>query len=251
MGGKNDVRDFLVYTGQALPGVSECFLGHVDAAAIGSRSLVKSLCIFSKRCRKNIWRHEAERGRLFVRTYHSIIANAGYEMANWRVLEVGCGPGAIASAFQESGHIVTAIDLWDGRIFNNTGVPFSAANGHSLPFKTASFDAVSLTSVLHHMPASFADLVIKEGLRIISRPGWLLVQEDILHPSAFHNLLMRMVDDLVSGEIGTHQAESHRTKNEWQGYFNRFGLQLVGMQSLFPSWLGVSIEKAFFVLRAC
>ena len=93
-----------------------------------------------------------------------------------RVLEIGCGMGAMASLWAKNGALVTAVDL----------APFSAkmtrsrfelaglegdireADGRTLPFDTGSFDYVYSWGVLHHSPDLGRSL--REMLRVL-KPG--------------------------------------------------------------------------------
>ena len=60
---------------------------------------------------------------------------------------------------------------------------------------------------------------------------------------------MRIVDDAISGEIGSSQQRTHGSKEEWLQLFSELGLDLIGEDLLKPSFSGVSIDKGFFVLR--
>ncbi len=59
---------------------------------------------------------------------------------------------------------------------------------------------------------------------------------------------MELVDDCVSGEIGTPQAGSHHSYAEWEDVFMLHNLTIVGSHILLTRWLGFGVEKAFFVL---
>ncbi|MFH1896014.1 MAG: class I SAM-dependent methyltransferase [bacterium] len=246
MSHKGTVVDFLRYPHPCLPSPNPNILGGFDASAIVSRILVKTLGVRSRILRQNIWRHEAGRGRLFARTYAEIVGLEAFKTVH--LLEIGCGPGAVAGAFFELGCSVRAMDLRDGRIFWHPDIEF--ARGDACQYQEARiFDVVSLTSVLHHIGADDAALIIGKVRSTLCPGGLLLMQEDILGPRSVMNLLIKTGDDLVSGEVGTHQAESHRTTKEWVTLVTELGFSLVGTKSLFPNWLGVGVEKAFFVFE--
>ena len=111
--------------------------------------------------------HDAQPfGRLFP--YH--------EYRSKKVLEIGCGMGAMAMNWARAGARVTAVDLTDvaveqtRRRFALFGLDgdLRQADARTLPFADASFDYVYSWGVLHHSP----DLArsVGEMLRVL-RPG--------------------------------------------------------------------------------
>jgi len=241
------VGNFLRYPEPGLPLLGSNFLSLADPFAIVARALVKTFGINCKFLRHNIWRHEAGRGRQFARTYKEIIGVRNFREKS--LLEIGCGPGAVACGFFEFGCTVETVDLLDGRIFWHPEIKFTKGDARQCQ-NIQAVNYVSLTSVLHHTSAQDATLIIGRAKDVLVTEGLLLMQEDILNPR--HRLVNRLVkagDDWVSGEIGTHQAESHRAKEEWVDLVTSLGFNLVGTRSLFPRWLGVGVEKAFFVFE--
>ena len=219
-------------------------LKELDPSAIASRTLVKSFNLANEDLIHNVQRHEAERGRLFSDIYEQMLTKHGLSLKDSKVLEVGAGPGAVCLGFQEIGAKVVSLDIWDGRVFYDNEVPFVIGDGTALPFADNSFNYLSLTSVLHHLPIEYRKTMLEEGLRVADT---VLIQEDCL-TSPITNIAMKLVDDGVSGEVGTHQAESHMTKGGWLNYFEEANLNVLESVDYHPKWLGVGIEKAFFVV---
>jgi SAM-dependent methyltransferase len=95
-----------------------------------------------------------------------------------RVLEVGCGHGALAAALGAAGHRVTAIDadaecVADARA---RGVDAHVAEFPKLEgVAEASFDAVLFTHSLHHVHA--LDAAVRRARELLA-PGGTLVVED-------------------------------------------------------------------------
>jgi len=94
-----------------------------------------------------------------------------------RVLEIGCGMGAMASLWARHGANVTAVDLapfsieTTRRRFAMMGLSgnIMQSDGRSLPFADGEFDYVYSWGVLHHSP----DLAqsMREMMRVLKRGG--------------------------------------------------------------------------------
>jgi len=80
--------------------------------------------------------------------------------ANSRVLDLGCGTGAIASALSASGFRVTACDFAEEmievgkRIYGGSSIEWCVLppDWKQLPFDPCSFDAIIASSVLEYLP---------------------------------------------------------------------------------------------------
>ncbi len=152
------------------------FWQRVDSSAIISRTLVKTFGVFRCALRENIWRHETHRAREFVQIYQSLIQqkDPAFSWSGLCLLEVGAGPGAVACAFREKGAQVVALDLWDGRIFTHPAIEFVVGNATHLDLPANSFDAVSLTSVLHHISAPSGVLCFGKPVASYVQAGFCL-----------------------------------------------------------------------------
>jgi SAM-dependent methyltransferase len=90
-----------------------------------------------------------------------------------RVLEVGCGEGALAWALQEAGHEVVAIDEDDEAVVRAVERGVDARRATWPDFDDAPFDAVLFTHSLHHIhPLGAAldrtgDLLESTGLLLV------------------------------------------------------------------------------------
>jgi ubiquinone/menaquinone biosynthesis C-methylase UbiE len=79
----------------------------------------------------------------------------GYFRPGQRVLDAGCGPGAMAELLSERGLRVTAMDVephpaeWERR--RALGITFLRASAEALEFADGEFDAVLVMDALHHM----------------------------------------------------------------------------------------------------
>jgi ubiquinone/menaquinone biosynthesis C-methylase UbiE len=101
------------------------------------------------------------------------------DLAGRDVLDYGCGHAMAAVVLARRGARVTAFDLSAGYLreardrarANGVAVSFVQADGHRLPFATASFDRVWGNAVLHHLDVTVAG---RELSRVL-RPGGVAV----------------------------------------------------------------------------
>jgi len=112
-------------------------------------------------------------GRYSVPLAPRFAAAAGVT-AGQRVLDVGCGPGALTSELTRrlGAESVTAVDPSEPFVSaareRNPGVRVERASAERLPFPTATFDAALAQLVVHFMPDPVAG--IREMARV-TRPG--------------------------------------------------------------------------------
>jgi 2-polyprenyl-6-hydroxyphenyl methylase/3-demethylubiquinone-9 3-methyltransferase len=98
-----------------------------------------------------------------------------------RILDVGCGAGFLANALASEGHRVSGVDMSRGSLkiaaahrpesLKARGGPaYAVADAYRLPYRDASFDAVTALDFLEHVTAP--ERVLAEAARIL-RPGGL------------------------------------------------------------------------------
>ncbi|GJD73189.1 class I SAM-dependent methyltransferase [Methylobacterium goesingense] len=112
-----------------------------------------------------------------------------------RLIDIGCGPGALAGALAGEGARVTGIDPNPAAITQAAGaVPgagFAVASGAHLPFAEAAFDGAVFLNTLHHMPEAGAAL--REAVRVVAPGARIVVVEPLAEGSFFTAL--RPVED--------------------------------------------------------
>lgn len=94
-----------------------------------------------------------------------------------RVLDVGCGDGAIGAALD--GGLVMGFDISPrcARRSLERGLPAVVANAlNSLPFCNASFDTIYCVDVLHHLDRQW-DRLLGELDRVLRPGGWMVIVE--------------------------------------------------------------------------
>lgn len=90
-----------------------------------------------------------------------------------RVLDVGCGEGTLCRYLATPGRLVTGVDP-DAEVLREStpGCLFMAASAIRLPFPSSSFDAVTMSMVLHHVDAGVA---LREAERVLAPGGRILI----------------------------------------------------------------------------
>jgi SAM-dependent methyltransferase len=92
-----------------------------------------------------------------------------------RLLDVACGPGALTAAAANRGAQAVGVDL-SPRMLElarqlHPGVDFHEAEVEHLPFADGSFDAVTCSFALGHLP--YPELALAECVRVLSAGGWI------------------------------------------------------------------------------
>jgi ubiquinone/menaquinone biosynthesis C-methylase UbiE len=99
-----------------------------------------------------------------------------------RVLEVGCGTGAITRVLARWPGVTEVVGVDPSPVFLKkarelgrglANLSFKEANGRSLPFEDMTFDVVVYHTTLCHVPAP--DRALAEGFRVLRPGGWLAV----------------------------------------------------------------------------
>ncbi len=99
-----------------------------------------------------------------------------------RVLEVGCGTGAVTRTLAQWPNVTTVVGVDPSPLFVSkarelgsglVNVSFEVADGRSLPFEEDTFDVVVYHTTLCHVPGP--ERALAEGLRVLRPGGWMAI----------------------------------------------------------------------------
>jgi ubiquinone/menaquinone biosynthesis C-methylase UbiE len=100
----------------------------------------------------------------------------------WRVLDVGCGTGTGLVPYVEAGCAVVGVDVSEAMLERarkrlGPAVDLHLTDGVELPFATGRFDLVTMSLVLHEIPADRRSDVLGEMTRVTAPGGRMLVTD--------------------------------------------------------------------------
>lgn len=96
-----------------------------------------------------------------------------------RILDIGCGNRQMES-FLGPDTAYIGLDYPTTHAKGYSGYPDLFGDGHCLPFRAESFDAVLALDVLEHLPSP--DQCVREAARVLRGGGQLIVQTPFLYP---------------------------------------------------------------------
>jgi SAM-dependent methyltransferase len=171
--------------------------------------------------------------------------------AHARVLDIGGGTGIIAQAMKDLFGIahVTSIDVED-RFLKSLDIETRVYDGTMLPFADASFDCVTFSNVLHHVPPSARSALMRECARVAGN-GPIYIKDHLVASHLDHARLL-VLDLMGNLPFGGMVKASYLTTEDWQqlaaapGY--RIDRQISGayrsgvFERLFPNRLEVTMR---------
>lgn len=142
-----------------------------------------------------------------------------------RILDVGSGTCNVALYMQDEGYNVTPLDVAD-LSFTPRMKPI-LYDGIRMPFKNNEFDTALILTVLHHIPATQHETVLKESARVAKR---IIIIEDV-HSNYLHKLATMFMDSLFNLEFIGH-PHSNKSDAEWREVFKKLGWHLTKVQPM-------------------
>ncbi|MCL5046443.1 MAG: class I SAM-dependent methyltransferase [Actinobacteria bacterium] len=148
-------------------------------------------------------------------TLNKIRRVVDFEARKLKILDIGCGPGAVSGPLVELGHEVYGLDISDASVreAHEKGIKAQLCDveEEELPFSEGEFDLVMALDVLEHV---FNPTVVLEKMkRVVKKDGALLV----CFPNHF-DLINRLRILLGFGIVHWH----HRNTRVWEYFHIRF-----------------------------
>ncbi len=179
--------------------------------------------------------------------HNKLVANRRVEvLAGWfakllptevRVLDVGCGDGAISAVLQSMRPDirVQGIDVLPRA---ETHIPVELFDGFHFPFENASSDVVLFSDVLHH--AADPSILLREAHRVAARH---VVIKDHLRKGLAAGARLRLMDWVGNARFGVALPYNYWDEGQWHSEWQKIGLvpeQLVtrlGLYSAPADWV--------------
>ena len=119
--------------------------------------------------------------------------------AGKRIVDVGCGEGALTLFLAGVGAQIVGIDPAGDKIESAAAAAGSAAEfrvgvGEALPFDDRSLDVVLYSNSLHHVPPEAMRAALAEAARVLE-PGGVLYAMEPLAVGAFHDVMSLWNDE--------------------------------------------------------
>jgi SAM-dependent methyltransferase len=185
--------------------------------------------------------HETSRAKLYTEIYENMYKeHFGRRFPeDAKLLEFGIGPGEIAKEFSRKGLDVFGTDI-EPRL---SGKIVVASN--TFPYVNDTFDLISATSVLHHVPEEEHKNYFTEFKRVLKPEGAIFIQEDERGRNQLEHNVIRVVDRLVSGP----EADSHKTDYDWRKFFEVNSTDVVESALLTHELGPIRLNKLFYLIK--
>ncbi len=152
-----------------------------------------------------------------------------------RVLDVGCGEGAIAEALLKHPACPRAVTVegLENRPRGGEPLRVHAYGGGRFPFRDGSFEVVVIADVIHHDPRP--DELFAECVRVARRA---VVVKDHLLGGVLARPRVMLLDWAANTAYGVKCLFQYKTQAEWRDLFRRHGLRPIveerSIRDLYP-----------------
>ncbi len=153
-----------------------------------------------------------------------------------RLLDIGCGAGALSQALVERGAEVVGIEPDPIQAAKNrdaepvAGVTFVEGGAQQLDIEDDSVDGVFFKYSLHHVPADAMDTALAEAVRVLKDDGFLYVTEPVMvgsyaamtKPFNDETKVRRLAYEALARSAGPNFKRAHETRyclwHEYAGF---------------------------------
>lgn len=156
--------------------------------------------------------------RVHTPTYQLVLLQSLRELwnpAHARLLDVGGGTGIIAQAMKDLFGIphVTSVDV-KNRFLKTLDVETRTYDGLTLPFADASFDSITLSNVIHHVPVANRSGLIRECRRVANH-GPVYIKDHVASSRLDHARLF-ILDAVGNVPFGGMVRARYLTLADWE-----------------------------------
>lgn len=127
----------------------------------------------------------------------SVIRDVAGPPDGQRIVDVGCGEGALVEALAAAGYAAEGVEPEPAAIAaarrRAPHLRFQQSGAERLPLENAAFDVVAMVNSLHHVPQTLMPLALAELRRVLKPSGRVVVMEPSVTGSFFEAL--RPIED--------------------------------------------------------
>lgn len=154
-------------------------------------------------------------------------------------LDVGGSWGFCAAELKKRGFSAWVVDVVKPAVQE---APVFIYPGDRLPFQDASWDVVSMITMLHHVPNPGA--LVLEAARVTKKH--VLLVEDL---DGFGGRFWTVLRDMIFNLEFFGHPKQFRRQVEWTAFFEERGLKLVRFEKVRTRLLGLPIENGFYLFE--
>jgi ubiquinone/menaquinone biosynthesis C-methylase UbiE len=140
------------------------------------------------------------------------------------LLDIGGGTGILAEAMRLVFRLdrVISVDV-ENRFRDGLGITVATFDGRSLAFADASFDAVVLNNVIHHVGQADRIALLKECRRVSRGPVYI---KDHLARGPLDRFRLALLDIMGNVPFAGMVSASYLTRSDWQALAETVGLTI-------------------------
>jgi len=158
-----------------------------------------------------------------------------------KILDLGCGTGALSKILKNRGAIVSGIDISPKMINiakrNVKNVEFKIGSFYKIPYKSSSFDIVVASLVMHY--ASDLNKSFKEVKRVLKRDGVFIFSSD--------NSVLHITKRMKGKPRNYRVFGDYFKENKLYAHWKVFKVRMPYQHITFQTWMRVIIKNGFVI----